>query len=94
MICGKVKSEKLEWLSDNPFYTKRLSFHVGRRCRSSSIKDVSKELHLDWKTVKNLEKQYMREQLRRVGNARPQVIGIDEISVRRGHEYRIIVSDL
>lgn len=94
MICGKAKSEKLKWLSDNPFYTKRLSFHVGRRCRSSSIKDVSKELHLDWKTVKNLEKQYMREQLRRIGNARPKVIGIDEISVRRGHEYRIVVSDL
>lgn len=94
MKCGQVKSEKLDWLSDNPFYTKRLAFHVGRRCRSSSIKDVAKELHLDWKTVKDLEKQYMREQLRRTGKARPKVIGIDEISVRRGHEYRIVVSDL
>lgn len=94
MKCGKVKSEKLDWLSNNPFYTKRLAFHVGRRCRSSSIKDVAKELHLDWKTVKDLEKQYMQEQLRRVGKARPKVIGVDEISVRRGHEYRIVVSDL
>lgn len=94
MKCGQVKSEKIDWLSDNPFYTKRLAFHVGRRCRSSSIKDVAKELHLDWKTVKNLEKQYMRERLRRVGKARPKVIGVDEISVRRGHEYRIVVSDL
>lgn len=94
MKCGQVKSEKLDWLSDNPFYTKRLAFHVGRRCRSSSIKDVAKELHLDWKTVKDLEKQYMQEQLRRAGKARPKVIGIDEISVRRGHEYRIVVSDL
>lgn len=94
MKCGKVKSEKLDWISDNPFYTKRLAFHVGRRCRSSSIKDVAKELHLDWKTVKDLEKQYMQEQLRRAGKARPKVIGVDEISVRRGHEYRIVVSDL
>lgn len=94
MKCGKVKSEKLDWLSDNPFCTKRLSFYVGRRCRSSSIKDVAKELHLDWKTVKGLEKQYMQEQLRRSGKARPKVIGIDEIAVRKGHEYRIAVSDL
>jgi len=94
MKCGQVKSEKLDWLSDNPFYTKRLTFHVGRRCRSSSIKDVAKELYLDWKTVKDLEKQYMREQLLRAGKARPKVIGIDEISIRRGHEYRIVVSDL
>ena len=94
MKCGKVKSEKFDWLADNPFYTKRLSFHIGRRCRSSSIKDVAKELHLNWKTIKNLEKQYMREQLRRAGKARPKVIGVDEISVRRGHNYRIVVSDL
>jgi len=36
----------------------------------------------------------MREQLARAGKARPKVIGIDEISVRKGHEYRIVVSDL
>ncbi len=94
MKCGKVKSEKLDWLSDNPFYTKRLAFHVGRRCRSSSIKDVAEELHLDWKTVKDLEKQYMQEQLHRAGKAHPKIIGIDEISVKKGHEYKIVVSDL
>lgn len=94
MKCEKVKSEKLEWLSNNPFYTKRFAFYVGRRCRACSIKDVAKELHLNWKTVKDLEKQYMQEQLRRSGKARPKVIGIDEISVRKGHEYRIVVSDL
>jgi transposase len=94
MRCGKVKSEKLSWLADNPFYTKRLAYYVGRRCRSSSIKDVAEELHLNWKTVKDLEKQYMREQLRRAGKAHPKVIGIDEIAVRKGHNYRIVVSDL
>jgi transposase len=38
--------------------------------------------------------QYMREQLRRVGTPGPQVIGTDEISVRKGQDYRIVVSDL
>ena len=32
--CGKVKQETLDWLADNPFYTKRFAFFVGRRCRS------------------------------------------------------------
>lgn len=94
MKCGKVKSEKLDWISNNPFYTKRIAFHVGRRCRSSSIRDVAKELHLDWKTVKDLDKQYMEEQLRRTGKPKPRVIGVDEIAVRKGHNYRIVVSDL
>jgi transposase len=59
--CGKVKSEKLSWLANNPFYTKRFAIFVGRRCRASTIRDVAKELHLDWKTIKELDKQYMRE---------------------------------
>jgi transposase len=92
--CDKVKREKLTWVADNPFYTKRFAWLVGRRCRAATIKDVAKELHLDWDTVKELEKQYMREQLRRAGRPAPQVIGIDEISIGRGHNYRIVVSDL
>ena len=89
-----MKQERFEWLAESPFYTKRFAFYVGRRCRDSSITDIAKELHLDWKTVKSLEKQYMREQLRRMGMPGPKVIGIDEISIRKGHTYRIVVSDL
>ena len=36
----------------------------------------------------------MEEQLRQAGPPNPRVIGVDEISVRKGHDYRIIVSDL
>jgi transposase len=28
--CGKVKRERLEFLSDNPRYTKRFAYYVGR----------------------------------------------------------------
>jgi len=38
--------------------------------------------------------QYMRQQLRRAGRRAPKVIGIDEVSIRKGHSYRIVVSDL
>ena len=92
--CGAVKTERLEWLADNPFYTKRFAFFVGRRCRDSSFKAVAEELFLDWHTVKELDKQYMAEQLRRVPAAAPQAIGLDEIAIGRGHSSRIGVSDL
>jgi transposase len=92
--CGTVKQEGLDFLADNPFYTKRFAFWVGRRCRASTIQDVARETHLNWKTVKALEMQYMREQLRRVGTPGPRIIGLDEISIRKGHTYRVIVSDL
>lgn len=92
--CGKVKSEQLDFLADNPLYTKRFAIYVGRRCRDADIKSVAKELHLHWETVKELEKQYMRALLAHAGTPAPRVIGIDEVSIRKGHDYRIVVSDL
>ena len=92
--CGTVKRERLSFLADNPLYTKRFAHYVGRRCRSATIKDVAQELRLDWHTVKTLEKQYMTAQLARAGRPGPKAIGIDEISIRKGHTYRIVVSDL
>jgi len=92
--CGTVKREKLPWLANNPFYTKRFSYYVGRKCRAMTVKDVAKELKLDWHAVNALEKEYMQEQLRRNPVAAPRAIGIDELSLRKGHTYRIVVSDL
>ena len=48
--CGKVKRERLDFLADNPLYTQRFAYYVGRRCRSATIKDVAAELKLDWHT--------------------------------------------
>ena len=89
-----MKRERLDWLADNPRYTKCFAFTVGRRCRTASVKDIAEELDLSWRTVKDLDKQYMAEQLRQAGEAAPSVIGVDEISVGTGHTYRIVVSDL
>ena len=92
--CCKVKRERLDFLADNPLYSKRFAYYVGRRCRSATIKDVAAELKLDWHTVKALDQQYMQAQLKRAGTPGPGVIGIDEIAIRKGHTYRIVVSDL
>jgi transposase len=80
--CGKVKRERLEFLGDSPRYTKRFAFDVGRRCRSATVKDVTKELKLDWYTVKELDKQYMRAQLAKAGTPGPTVIGMRSRSAR------------
>lgn len=61
-----MKWERLDFLADNPLYTKRFTWIVGRRCR----------------------------QVERAGTPGPKGIGIDEISIRKGHSYRIVVSDL
>ena len=92
--CAAVRRERLSFLAEGAVHTKRFAYYVGRRCRSATVKDVAEELHLDWHTVKELEKQYMRAQLAKSGTPGPKAIGIDEISIRKGHTYRIVVSDL
>ena len=67
---------------------------MGRRCRQATIKDVAEEFRLHWETIKTLEMQYMWAQLAKAGTPGPKAIGIDEISIRKGHTYRIVVSDL
>jgi transposase len=89
-----VKTERLDWLARNPFCTARFARHVGRRCRSSPLSDVADELGLDWHTVKELDKEYMTDQLTAAGPPSPRVIGIDEIAIATRHRYRIVVSDL
>lgn len=92
--CGVVKGEGLSWIGNNTFYTKRFAYYVGKRCQNTTIREVANELHLDWRTAKSMEMDYMREKLRRAGKPSPKVVGIDEISIRKGHTYRIVVSDL
>jgi len=91
--CG-VKNEKLEFLSDNTKYTLRFAMQIGGLCRAMTIKDVARRMRLDWHTVKELDKIYMREQVRREGPPTPNVIGVDEVSIKKRHVYRIVVSDL
>ena len=91
--CG-VRNEKLDFLSANTKYTLRFAMQIGGLCRSMTISDVAREMRLDWRAVKDLDKIYMREQLARVGPPTPSQIGIDEISIKKRHVYRIVVSDL
>ncbi len=91
--CG-VKNEKLAFLSANTKYTLRFAMQIGGLCRAMTITDVARRMHLDWHTVKELDKLYMREQLARAGPPTPNVIGVDEISIEKRHVYRIVVSDL
>jgi len=92
--CGKVRREGLEWLLDSPFCSNRFGYLIGEKCRTQTIQDVAREHMLDWHTVKELDKRYMEEQLKQAGKPAPRVIGIDEISIKKRHQYRIIVSDL
>ena len=86
--------EHLDWLAKNPRYTQRFALHVGQLCRDMPNKAVAEMERLHHSTVKDLDKLYMQKQVDLAGLPAPRAIGIDEISIRKGHNYRVIVSDL
>ena len=89
-----MRVEKLDWLAKNPRYTERMADQVGKLCRDMTNKAVADATHLHEHTVKDLDKLYMQKWLNKTPKPAPRVIGIDEISIRKGHTYRIVVSDL
>jgi len=89
-----VHVEHLDWLAKNPRYTQRFAMQVGKLCRDMPNKTVAEMERLHHSTVKDLDKLYMQKQVDLAGLPAPRAIGIDEISIRKGHNYRVIVSDL
>ena len=92
--CRGVTVERLDWLAQNPRYTQRFAQQVGTLCRDMSNKAVAQLLHLHVHTVKDLDIRYMQAWLAKTPPPAPQVIGVDELSIKKGHTYRIVVSDL
>ena len=86
--------ETLDWLAKNPRYTKRFAHQVGKQCREMTNTAVAEMMCLEEWTVKDLDKRYMEELIKKHPVPTPRVIGIDELSIRKGHTYRIIVSDI
>ena len=67
---------------------------IGECCRDSTNKAVARKYGLHEHTVKRLDIQYMKALLAKQPMMSPIIIGVDEIAIRKGHRYRIVVSDL
>jgi transposase len=89
-----VRRERLELLASPPRFTVRFENEIGRRLRDTTITTVASLLGLSWDQVRRIEMAYMRRLLKATPVEPPRVIGVDEVSVRKGHRYRIVVSDL
>ena len=86
--------ERRDWLAKNPRFTQRFAMHVGALCREMTNKAVAEAERIHDSTVKDLDTIYMQKQVARAGMPAPRAIGVDEIAIRKGHNYRIVVSDL
>ena len=90
-----MRQEWLPWLSNSRRATKRFARQIGRQCREMSLSRVAQMHQMTWDQVRSLEMEYMRELLEKHPvSQRLEAIGVDEISIRKGHSYAIVVADL
>lgn len=92
--CG-VRQQALSGIETNCGYTTRLKDEVAQACRGlRSLTDVAGGYPLSWHQVKAIDEWYVRTQRPRMDWTRVECIGVDEFSLKKGHEYATRVMDL
>jgi transposase len=93
--CKAVKRETLSMLAKSARFTQRFEDRIGQLCREMSIKRVAELNRLSWDQVCRMEKCYMRRLLEQhPPSLQLRTIGVDEISIHKGHVYAVVVADL
>ena len=90
-----MKRETLSILAKSARFTQRFEDRIGQLCREMSIKRVAELNRLSWDQVCRMEKSYMRRLLEHhPPSLQLRSIGIDKISIHKGHVYAVVVADL
>src|SRR5216684_3524778 len=91
--CG-VRVEEVPWAEPWARVTRALSNAVARLARELSWQGTARQYGLNWKTVAGIVKRAVRYGLRNRKRPPVHVIGMDEVSRRKGQVYLTVVYDL
>lgn len=92
--CEGVRVEHLEFVDASQRVTNRLAAYAVQLCRLGlSVAAVARHLDLDPKTVKTLDKAALEMDFGQTRYEGLERLAIDEIAVRKGHNYMTVVLD-
>ena len=91
--CQRISIEELELFHPYLRVTRRLATYIHHLCRVMTVTEVAQHLKLDWKTIKEIDKQYLEAQYGQPNYDGLRILAVDEISLRKGHKYLTIVLD-
>lgn len=89
--CRRAQVEHLEFLDPHKRVTKRLARAIYGLCKVMTIADVARHFDLDPKTIKSIDKQFLEEEFGSTDCGDLRIMAIDEIAVRKGHNYMTVV---
>ncbi len=91
--CG-VRVERVPWAERYSRVTKKLAREVAELSRRADLSTVAWQYGLNWKTVAGIIHRVVAWGLARRRRRPLHVVGLDEVSRKRGHHYLTLVYDL
>ncbi len=89
--CQRISLEELELFHPYLRVTRRLAALIHQLCKGMTVTDVARHFGLDWKTVKDIDKQYLEAHYGQPHLDGLRILAVDEISIRKGHSYLTVV---
>jgi len=91
--CAGVFVEDLGFADPHQRVTRRLARMIHELCKAMTVKDVVEHFDLSWRTVKRIDKSFLEDQYGEPDYEGVRILAVDEIAVRKGHEYMTVVID-
>ena len=92
--CG-IHQEALEFVQWRRGYTRRLKREVALACRKlRCLVEIAGTYNLSPHQVKSIDLEYLVNELPQPDYSQVRLIGVDEFSLKKGHEYATRVVDL
>jgi len=91
--CHQTPIEELDLFDPYLRVTKRLARYIFGLSKIMTVKEVSRHLGLDWKTVKAIDHKFLEEQFGQTDYRGLRILAVDEVSIRKGHRYLTVVLD-
>lgn len=91
--CQRISIEDLELFHPYLRVTRRLAAEIHKLCKVMTVTDVARHFQLDWKTVKDIDKQYLEAHYGQPDLSKLRILAVDEISIRKGQSYLSVVLD-
>lgn len=91
--CGYRGLEKLDFVDKSRRVTARLAQKIADDCEEASLKEVARRYNLNWKTVKEIDRAYIKTLLPKADELDIRRLAMDEIAIMKGHKYFTVIRD-
>jgi transposase len=92
--CSQVWWPNIPFVRGKKRVTLSFERYVDNMMKFATIEHVAKFLGVSWGLIKNIHKEHLKREHKKVDFKSLRYVGVDEFSIRRGHNYMTIFINL